>query len=151
MCVDDPSPLHFTLWVSLKPTLSFIFPLHSFSSCVCGFCLSFTDPHAPPSVSSSRTLSSPPHSQYVRREEQEWRLERQSVPEAPGQGQGAAKGSVTARGGPGLSRYTRPHSFRPEVSASSISLSTLRQIRFQVSLQCLWLPETADSLMCCIS
>uniref|UniRef100_A0A9J7YWW5 Microtubule crosslinking factor 1 n=1 Tax=Cyprinus carpio carpio TaxID=630221 RepID=A0A9J7YWW5_CYPCA len=53
--------------------------------------------------------------QYVRREEQEWRLERQSVPEAPGQGQGAAKGSVTARGGPGLSRYTRPHSFRPEL------------------------------------
>uniref|UniRef100_A0A672LBT5 Microtubule crosslinking factor 1 n=1 Tax=Sinocyclocheilus grahami TaxID=75366 RepID=A0A672LBT5_SINGR len=69
--------------------------------------------------------------QYGRREEQEWCLERQSVPEAPGQGQGAAKGSVTARGGPGLSRYTRPHSFRPEVSASSISLSTLRQIRFQ--------------------
>ncbi|XP_016111230.1 microtubule cross-linking factor 1-like [Sinocyclocheilus grahami] len=52
--------------------------------------------------------------QYGRREEQEWCLERQSVPEAPGQGQGAAKGSVTARGGPGLSRYTRPHSFRPE-------------------------------------
>uniref|UniRef100_A0A8C2D8S1 Microtubule crosslinking factor 1 n=1 Tax=Cyprinus carpio TaxID=7962 RepID=A0A8C2D8S1_CYPCA len=52
--------------------------------------------------------------QYGRREEQEWCLDRQSVPEAPGQGQGAAKGSVTARGGPGLSRYTRPHSFRPE-------------------------------------
>ncbi|XP_016421964.1 microtubule cross-linking factor 1 isoform X2 [Sinocyclocheilus rhinocerous] len=52
--------------------------------------------------------------QYGRREEQEWCLERQSIPEAPGQGQGAAKGSVTARGGPGLSRYTRPHSFRPE-------------------------------------
>ncbi|XP_016421965.1 microtubule cross-linking factor 1 isoform X3 [Sinocyclocheilus rhinocerous] len=53
--------------------------------------------------------------QYGRREEQEWCLERQSIPEAPGQGQGAAKGSVTARGGPGLSRYTRPHSFRPEL------------------------------------
>lgn len=150
MCVDDPSPLHFTLWVWLKPTLSFIFPLHSFSSRVCGFCLSFTDPHAPPCLllsSTSPTLSSPPHSQYGRREEQEWCLERQSGPEAPGQGQG----SVTARGGPGLSRYTRPHSFRPEVSASSISLSTLRQIRFQVSLQCLWLPETPASSMCCIS
>ncbi|XP_058611704.1 microtubule cross-linking factor 1 isoform X3 [Onychostoma macrolepis] len=48
--------------------------------------------------------------QYGRREEQEWCLERQSGPEAPGQGQG----SVTARGGPGLSRYIRPHSFRPE-------------------------------------
>ncbi|KAK2900432.1 hypothetical protein Q8A67_008547 [Cirrhinus molitorella] len=52
--------------------------------------------------------------QYGRREEQEWCLDRQSGPEALGQGQGAAKGSVTSRGGPGLSRYTRPHSFRPE-------------------------------------
>ncbi|XP_026061324.1 microtubule cross-linking factor 1 isoform X2 [Carassius auratus] len=53
--------------------------------------------------------------QYVRREEQDWRLDQQSVPETPAQGQGSTKGSVTARGGPGLSRYTRPHSFRPEL------------------------------------
>lgn len=139
-----------TLEFRLNPRSVFIFPLHSFSSPVCGFCSSFTDPHAPPSVFSSppppRPLSSPPHSQYGRREEQEWCLDRQSGPEAPGQGQGAAKGSVTARGGPGLSRYARPHSFRPEVSASFISLLTLRQTPFQVSLQCLW-----NSLMCCIS
>ncbi|XP_059358612.1 microtubule cross-linking factor 1-like [Carassius carassius] len=95
----------------------FYFPLHSFWSRVCGFCLSFTDPHAPPSVSSSWTLSSPPHSQYVRREEQDWRLDQQSVPETPG----STKGSVTARGGPGLSRYTRPHSFRPELREPVLS------------------------------
>ncbi|XP_026133999.1 microtubule cross-linking factor 1-like isoform X2 [Carassius auratus] len=53
--------------------------------------------------------------QFGRREEQEWCLERQIVPETPGQGQGFTKGSVTARGGPGLTRYTRPHSFRPEI------------------------------------
>ncbi|XP_067218179.1 microtubule cross-linking factor 1 isoform X2 [Chanodichthys erythropterus] len=46
--------------------------------------------------------------QYGRREEQEWCLDRQSGME------GAAKGSATARGAPGLSRYARPHSFRPE-------------------------------------
>ncbi|XP_051556570.1 microtubule cross-linking factor 1 isoform X3 [Myxocyprinus asiaticus] len=51
--------------------------------------------------------------QYGRREEHDWCLDRQSGPEA--QGQGSAKGSDTPRAAPGLSRYTRPHSYRPEI------------------------------------
>ncbi|KAI7809793.1 putative protein SOGA2-like [Triplophysa rosa] len=50
--------------------------------------------------------------QYWRKDEQDWCLDRQSGPEP--QGQVSAKGCATPRAVPGLTRYIRPHSFRPE-------------------------------------
>ncbi|XP_051553360.1 microtubule cross-linking factor 1-like isoform X2 [Myxocyprinus asiaticus] len=50
--------------------------------------------------------------QYGRREEHEWCLDRQSGPEA--KGQGSAKGPVMPRAALGLSRYTKHNSFKPE-------------------------------------